>query len=78
MTVRRRVERSPTSSTMPSSAHGSMVMLSPTANQPSKNMNAPARMSVRKRWPEKAISSTISEAPATVVTLPAPGIWASA
>ncbi len=47
-----------------------MLMLSPTENQPSKNMKNPARMSVRNRCAAKPTSTTISDAPATVPLRP--------
>ena len=71
-TERTVVARSDNSSTTPSSLNGSMMIRSPTAYQPSNSMKAPVRISVRKRWPAKPISTTSSEAPATVVTLPPP------
>ena len=62
------VARSATSSTTPSSFHGSTVMVSPTENQPSNSITAPVRTSVRNRWAAKPTISTSSEAPAIAVT----------
>ena len=51
------------------------MIVSPTENQPSKNMRNPAMMSVRNRWPAKPIRTTISDAPASAVTFEKPEIW---
>ena len=75
VTARSVVDRSDISSTTPASAQGSMVIVSPTENQPSKNMRKPAMMSVRNRWPAKPIRTTMRDAPARAVTFEKPEIW---
>ena len=74
MTARSVVDRSDTSSTTPDSDHGSTVIVSPTENQPSKNIRRPAMMSVRKRWPAKPTSTMTSDETARALVFPKPAI----
>ena len=75
VTARSVVERSDTSSTTPDRSSGSITIVSPTENQPSKNISRPATRSVRKRWPANPISTTSSDAPAIAVLLVQPSSW---
>ena len=75
VTARSVVDRSDISSTTPASAQGSMVIVSLTENQPSKNMRKPAMMSVRNRWPAKPIRTTMSRRTGERLTFEKPEIW---
>ena len=79
VTVRSRVERRPTSSTMPSSAPGLDGDVVAHGEPPFEEHEA-AREDVGQEplAGEGDQESTISDAPATVVTFPAPGTCASA
>jgi hypothetical protein len=72
--VRRRVWRSDTSSTIPWSSCIGIWIVSPTEYQRSMNITSPAMMSMRTRWIAKPARMSRNDAPARAVSRSTPPI----